>query len=172
MKKLNFYRRNSIVVVVVIAIAYLFVFLLLPVTIDNTSVPTLVNGITTSMSIIIGFGGAMTGIVFRGDINKGDSEAKKTYLYVLGLFIIPLIYPWGAYLALTTRQFEFAVKYSFGGYLVALLVIIMVYILIARRWDLEEGEKSEKKESEMAESDKPKPEGNKYKTVNAFVDVS
>lgn len=127
-------------------------FLLLPVTIEDASVPTLVNGIITSMSIIIGFGGAVTGIVFRGDIDKGDSKAKIAFFYALGLFIIALVYPWGAYLALATKQFAFAVKYSFGGYLVALFAIITVYILIAKRWDLEkvEPDKANQRQSETS----------------------
>ena len=131
--------------------AYLFVLFFLPLTIDKTSIPTLVNGITTSLSIIVGFGAAVTGIVFRGDVEKGDAKARKDYFFSLGLFILALVYPWGSYLALATGQFELAVKYSFFGYLIALLAIITVYILTARRWELEKEEKSEKTEPKKAE---------------------
>jgi hypothetical protein len=67
------YKRYYIISVVFVVV-YLFVFLLLPVTISDSNIPTLGNGITTSISIIVGFGGAVTGIIFRGDIEKGDSK--------------------------------------------------------------------------------------------------
>jgi hypothetical protein len=135
MKTLDIYQRYLILVLFVIIVAYLFVFLFLPVTIDDISVPTLVNGITTSMSIVVALGGVVVGIVFRSDIEKGDSEAKKFYFTVLGLFIVALVYPWGSYILLASKQFPFAVKYSFGGYLIALLAIIWVYIYAAKRLD-------------------------------------
>jgi small-conductance mechanosensitive channel len=134
-KKLNSFQLSLLIFVVAIIVAYVFVLFLLPVTIDDTNVPTLVNGITTSMSIVVALGGAVVGIMFRSDIEKGDSEAKKFYFTALGLFIIALVYPWGSYLALTTKQFSFAVKYSFFGYLIALLVMVTVYAYTAKRWD-------------------------------------
>jgi hypothetical protein len=121
-------------------VAYLFVFFLLPVTIDDTIVPTLVNGITTSMSIVIALGGVVIGVVFRSDIEKGDFETKKFYFTVLGLFIVALVYPFGSYILLATEQFPSAFKYSLCGYLVALLTIIWVYLYAARRLDRWNGE--------------------------------
>jgi amino acid permease len=151
MKKLDIYQRNFIIAAVVIIVVYLIVLFFLPVTIDNTSVPTLVNGITTSMSIIMGIGGAVTGFVFRGDIEKGDYKAKELYFTVLGLLMFALVYPWGAYLWLAIKQFELAVKYSFFGYLIALLALITIYILTAKRWNLEKEDKSEETKPEKTE---------------------
>lgn len=60
------------------------------------------------------------------------------------------MYPWGSYLALATKQFWFAVKYSLGGYLVALLDLIIVYLYTAKRWNIEK--------EKQPESGKPNPE--------------
>jgi len=149
-RKLSIFQRNAIIVTCVIALVYLFVFLFLNVTIEDASVPTLVNGITTSMSIVVALGGAMIGILFRGNMDNADPEAKKAYFFVMGLFIFPLVYPLGSYLALATNQLWFAVKYSLGGYLVALLDLIIVYLYTAKRWDFEN--------EKQPESGKPTPE--------------
>ena len=140
--------------------AYLFIVLLLPVTIDEASVPTLVNGITASMSIAVGLGAAILGIVFRADIEKGDFETRRTFFWALGLFIIALVYPWGSYVALGNKGFQFAVRYSLGGYIIALLGIIVVYILTAKRWEFDRKERAnvEPNKSEETEQEKLKRE--------------
>jgi hypothetical protein len=169
MRKLNVYDWYFIAIAIVFAVAYPVVLFMLPVAVDST-VPTLVNGITTSMSIIIGLGGAVIGIVFRGDIEKGDSKARRIYFYALSLLIIPLIYPWGSYISLAagTSWYVFAVRYSLDGYLVALLAIMIVYLLTARRWYLEKEEKTEsdKPESAKTAQEKKKPEEAETTDVN------
>lgn len=159
----KYYKYCFIFVTVAIMVAYVVMWLFLPVTIDNTSVPTLVNGITTSMSIIIGFGGVVMAFVFRGEIEKGNFKAKKLYFAVLCFFILPLIYLWVAYIWLSTKQFEFAVKYSFGGYLVALWALLLAFLVIARKWDLEKEEKSEKTSEKTEQENTEETEQEKLK---------
>jgi amino acid permease len=114
------------------------------------------------MSIIVALGGAVTGIVFRRDIEKGDDSAKRIYLVALALFAIALVYPWGSYLALTVKNFDFALRYSFGGYLIALLAFVTVYIVIQRKWNLDKEGKMDyervTQESEETEQEKLKRE--------------
>ena len=140
----------------VIIPAYLFVVLFLPVPIDHSSIPTLVNGVTTSMSIVVGLGAAVIGIVFRADIEKGDYETRKTFFAALGLFIIALIYPFGSYMSLANNGFEFALRYSLGGYLIAILGIVTVYVLTAKKWESEKEEKAEKIELQKDETEQEK----------------
>jgi hypothetical protein len=149
-----------IIATIVLVASYLLIVLLLPVTIADSNVPTIVNGITASMSIAVGLGAALIGIVFRADIEKGDNETRKTFLTVLGIFIIALIYPWGSYVALANKGFPFAVRYSLGGYIIALIGITVVYILTAKRWGLEgkETANTEQYKSEESEQEKLKRE--------------
>jgi len=126
--------QRYVVVSIVFAVVYVLVLLFLPVDIDNASVPTIINGITTSTSIVIGLGGATMGVVLRGDIEKGDHHARKTYLYILGFFIASLLYPLWSYVFLITKDFVFAIRYSLDGYLFALLVLIIAWLHVAKRW--------------------------------------
>jgi amino acid transporter len=145
-----------IIAAIVLLAAYLFIVLFLPVTSEDSSIPTLVNGITASMSIAVGLGAALLGIVFRADIEKGDYETRKTFFWALGFFIIALVYPWGSYVALANNGFQFAVRYSLGGYIIALLGIIVVYILTAKRWAIEREEKAHTKPDKSEESEQEK----------------
>jgi hypothetical protein len=158
MNKLDIYQRYLIVFMIVAFIAYFVILFFFPITIDRNYMPTFVNGITTSISIITGLGGAVIGIVFRGDIDKGDSKARKSYFFAFSVLILPLIYPWGSYIALATDQFELAVRYSLDGYLVALLVIVAVYLLTARTWYSGKKEESEKTDSANPEPTKSEQE--------------
>lgn len=176
MRKLNVYDKYLVALVVFLAITYPLILYFFPVVTDST-VPTLVNGITTSMSIILALGGAVIGIVFRHDIEKDDARAKRTYIYILGLFLIILLYPWGSYLFLAqgingyvfgTNAYGFALKYSLCGYLVALFAIMIVYVITARKWHLEE---EKQPESGRSNSEESKTE-EKSKNVNVFVNVN
>ena len=143
-KKLTPFQRQMRNWAIFIFIVYVIIFLFLPVTIDDTAIPTLVNGITASISIIVGFSGAISGVVFHKELENEDSKGKKFYLLILGLFIIALIYPFGAYLSLSSKQFVIAVKYSFGGYLIALLAIMTVFNYAGKKWDVNYSEKLDK----------------------------
>ena len=158
--------------VIVLCLVVLF---FLPVTISSDAVPTLVNGITTSMSIIIGLGATVIGVFFHNSTEKNDSEAKRAYIYALSLFILLLIYPWGSYIALANSEFLFAFRYSLNGYLVALSALVIVYYCTARRWNFGKAEKLKKIEPDKSESDKPESENrppDQIKNVNVSVNVS
>src|SRR4030066_1879608 len=121
------YQRLGISVVIIFSVLYVGEILFFPVNIDSSFIPTLVNGVTTSISIIVGLGGAVTGFVFRKDIDSRDFRGRRAYYYALGLFLFPLVYPWGSYLflALGIAGLDvFALKYSFGGYLLAMMALL------------------------------------------------
>jgi len=158
------YRRTIIIIVFIFIGLYLIMFFLFPITIKDVYVPNLVNGITTSISIIIGFGGAISGIVFRSYIEKGNLKVRKTYIYLVSFFLLSLVYPFGAYIFLTTNNFDLAIRYSFCGYLFALLSLFILLIFIGVIWDLEKEEKPERAESDKLKSERTK-ETEQNKTV-------
>jgi len=147
MGKMNTYQRYAIIVAVAFVAIYFVVLFFFPIGIDSGYIPTLINGVTTSIGIIVGIGGATMGLAFRRDIEKGDFRGRKVYMYALFLFLFALLYPWGSYLFLAlgiTGLDVFALRYSLGGYLMAMMALLEAFLLIARRWDNErEHEKSE-----------------------------
>lgn len=59
------FRASYIGISIAVFVATLWAAILLNVGIDEQAVPTLVNGITSSMSIVVGFCGAIVGIMFQ-----------------------------------------------------------------------------------------------------------
>jgi hypothetical protein len=116
------------------------------------TVPTVINGIITSASVVIGFSGSVIGILFR-DFFKEDRKARTFFILVIFLFAFAFLYPWGAYIWLTTGFFEFALKWAILEFLISLYLFIMIMVFSLGKLNLEEKEKSEK-----TESDKPRPE--------------
>jgi hypothetical protein len=108
------------------------------VNIDNASIPTIVNGVTASTSITVGFGAATIGLAFRFDKENEDAKTRKTYYLSIAMFLLPLVYPLGSYMALTSNEFSFALKYSFDGFLVALWAIVAVFTIIGKSWKIDE----------------------------------
>jgi hypothetical protein len=123
---------------VAIVFFIIIIVVLLPVNVQVESIPAIVNGITTSTSIVIGFGGTTIGLAFRGEKDIDSPKAKKMYYYLISLLILPLVYPLGSYTSLAQNQAQLALKLSLGGFLVAFWAIITVYVLIGKRWDINE----------------------------------
>lgn len=104
-----------------------------PTKIAAQTVPTLVNGIATITSIIAAFGGVMLGIMFR-DVSKSGQEAKRTFFSLIGYFLIAIGFLFGAYCFLVSGFFEWAVRCSIGGFLIALAGILLLYLAKAEEW--------------------------------------
>jgi cbb3-type cytochrome oxidase subunit 3 len=62
---------------------------------------TLVNGITALTSVIVGFSGAVIGIMFREANEKRDNEARMFLFKAIILWIIPFVMLWTTYYFLT-----------------------------------------------------------------------
>jgi hypothetical protein len=175
------YDKFLYILIALLAIFYPILLIKFPV-VSDTTVPTLVNGITTSLSIIFAFGAGIVGFVFRHDIERGDSEARNTYLIILMIFFVLLVYPWGAYCFLAqgidrsiygVNAYNFALRYALCGYFVGMFALAEVYLLTARKWYREEKKQLDKNEPEEGPA---KPDENKTKekskNVNVFVSVS
>jgi hypothetical protein len=115
-------------------IASMFLILLFPwisqVAIDNAF--TLVNGLTTSISIIIGFGITLVGIMFK-ELPVDNSEIRYNYFQIAGYFLIPATEIIISYLLLGYGAIEFSIKTSISGFLTALLLVIGTFFGILRK---------------------------------------
>lgn len=103
--------------------------------ISTQTVPTIINGVTTATSIIIGFSGALVGLVAR-EILKNDEKDRKMREYMIGtlLFLFPIILliDFGAYFNLLIGGYGFmvAIQWVLSGFLLALLLLVGIFILI------------------------------------------
>jgi len=99
----------------------------LDIKIESSLIPTLVNGITSSLSVITGFMGAFVGIMFR-EIRKKDKKARNFYFWVMVLFAVPLNFLWTTYFFLTVGWSENAVKYALSGLILTLYMFFAVIL--------------------------------------------
>jgi hypothetical protein len=93
---------------------------------------TLVNGLTASLSILVAFGGAINGIMFK-DLTKDDKVFRSKYFEAIGFLIIPPVEALLAYIFLASGIPDYAIKTSVAGLLTAILVVLAFYLLIARK---------------------------------------
>jgi hypothetical protein len=94
--------------------------------------PTFINGLTTSTSIVVAFGGAVNGFMFREIVEGRDLEFRRRYFEGIGFFIVPPMEAWASYSFLAFGSTEFAVKLSLIGFLTAMLVLVTFYLFISR----------------------------------------
>jgi hypothetical protein len=123
------------------------------------TVPTLINGITAVTSIIIGFSGAMVGLVYREDFTK-DKKVKKRLLALAFYSVVPLTILLLVYHSLTFGAFEFAMKWALFALILALADFVISMLAIFYRLD-----KQSKPESESKENQSPIPEHANEKSI-------
>jgi hypothetical protein len=97
---------------------------------------SIINGLTTSTSIVVAFGGVMNGLMFR-ELTESNSQFRRKYFEAIGLFLIPFVLILIVYLLLAlgssySLALEYALKFSISGFLLAFLITFSFYILIAR----------------------------------------
>ena len=100
------------------------------------TVPTVINGVTTVTSIVVGFSATLVGIVAH-EILGHDERDERVRKYMIGgiLFLFPsiLLLDFGAYLNLLVggaSGFMTAIIYVLDGFLLALLVLVGIFISI------------------------------------------
>ena len=93
------------------------------------TVPTIINGISTVTSIIIGFSGAIIGLVYREDFKK--SKIVKVFLLLIAFFsIFPVSLLIAVYSALFYGALEYALKFALIALYVALFDFTITMIII------------------------------------------
>jgi hypothetical protein len=94
-----------------------------------TNAFTLVNGLTTSLSIIVALAVALSGLMIR-ELTEGSAHLKSKYFELMGIFLIPPVEAVLAYVFLASGNYDWAVKTSIAGFLTALLLAIGFYLQI------------------------------------------
>lgn len=120
-------------------------------------VPALINGITASLSVIVGFCGTIIGIMFR-DVKEDDHKTRNFYVLAMGVLLLPtsLLFSTYYYLTLGESWFEMSVRTGLSGLISAFFVFITIVLYTVRRFDAATKKQSEKAEPVKAETDKPK----------------
>jgi hypothetical protein len=106
------------------------IFLLNP-TIDVQYVPTLVNGLTSSTSVIVGLSGVIIGIMFR-EIGEGNPRAKGGLVSSIFVLALPIALLWTTYAMLTMGEYESAIKFGLSGLIFALYLFLSLIIFVAK----------------------------------------
>lgn len=123
------FRASYIGISIAVFVATLWAAILLNVGIDEQAVPTLVNGITSSMSIVVGFCGAIVGIMFR-EIGT-NPKTKRNLLISLIALMAPITFLWTTYSFLAMGFYSLAVRYSLSGLILTLYIFIMLLVFVA-----------------------------------------
>lgn len=137
------------------------------------TIPTVINGITAVTSIIIGFSGAIIGIVYREDFNK-DKKVKIGLLGIAFYSAVPLTMLLVVYHALIRGAVEFASIFALNALILAFVFFILAMLSIFYRLSLHDETLSgdaEKKKEPDDKSDTPKT-NEPEKNVNVFVNVT
>jgi len=98
------------------------------------SIPTIVNGITTSTNIIMAFSVALSGILI-GYFFKNNNRERDFVLIVLSDFSFPMIFQFFSYYSIALGQgfFEIAFKWALVAFLYSLLFLIIIFIFALYR---------------------------------------
>lgn len=120
------------------------------------NIPTIINGITTSTSIIVAFSGVVIG--FMRGLFQSDKKAKTAFFTVLFAFAYIFMYLFGVYTFLATGGVDLALRWSLGGLLLSLLIFILAMLSGYYRMGMLEERESEKMEPEETEQEKLKRE--------------
>ena len=116
------------------------------ISIETHHIPTIINGITTSIALIVGFNlTALTILISK--LSEYYSETTRT-IDCAFLFGIPIVMVMSAYLALMTVEYQLALKLAFTGLTTAFLILFPSLIFF--------GKKLRRKEREL-EKTKQKP---------------
>jgi len=129
------------------------------------NIPTLINGITTSTSIIVAFSGAVIGFMVR-DFFPSDKKAKIAFFGVMFSFAYVFMYLFWVYVFLATGGVDLALRWSLDGLLISLLIFVLAMLLGHYRLDKTKSDKTEPDEKEP-EKNEPKPD--QSKNVNVVV---
>ena len=132
-----------------VLVAGIFVFALvyneylMQTKIDVAYISTVINGITASTSIVLGFAGIILGLLYR-EIFKNDEEAKTFLFGIAVIFSIPIFYLYSVYLFLATGNFNLSIRTAFTGLIIASFAFIAMILFTAYRISAKEENKKQK----------------------------
>jgi hypothetical protein len=165
-KSMDRFRIYYYVLSFVSLVVAVWIGFFLDIKIETQYIPTLVNGITSSLSVIVGFTGATIGIMLR-EIEKHDKKAKEFYFRTLALLMLPLTLLWTTYTFLTVDMPQLSVNAALSGLISALYVFIMVIVFTVKNMTAD----LEKKDTQEASSpNEDKKDISKEKTVKVKIE--
>jgi hypothetical protein len=103
----------------------------LQVRLSESYIPTLINGIATSTSLVIGIFIALLGIMLRSSIERKDSASIEFYLTGMVVLILPVAWLWSTYIFLVQGNLTFAVTYALDAFISELFVLIVIVVYTA-----------------------------------------
>ena len=113
------------------------------------NIPTLINGITTSTSIIVAFSGGIIAYMLR-ELFPNDRKAKIAFFGISVSFIYIFSYLFWVYIFLATGVVDTALRWSLDGLLLSMLIFVGTVLLGYYRLDNAQEKKPEKPASEEA----------------------
>ncbi len=136
---MNTFKLYLYVLSIVVFVTVIWTTVFLNINVNDQYAFTLVNGITASTSVIVGFSGTILGIMYREATEKRDSEARMFFFFAIAVLMIPLIMLWTTYCLLVMGGIwiSIAVKYGLSGLIMAFYVFNAVVIFIAKRLSVE-----------------------------------
>ena len=145
-------KHASFLIIVAVCIAslvYLAVYInfWLPVNFDYSSnstsietklsvqsVPTVINGIIASTSVIVGFSGVFMGLMYR-EVNKKNEIAGEVVLAFSIIFILPIWNEFNAFRAFAiggTYFLEYGFKSALSGFVSSVFTLFLVVLLVSK----------------------------------------
>jgi hypothetical protein len=108
--------------------------------IDVAYVSTVINGITASTSIVLGFAGLILGLLYR-EVFKKNEEAKAFLLGMAFVFSIPIVYLYTVYFYLVTDNFDSSIRTAFTGLIIASFAFVTMILYTAYKISTKEEKK-------------------------------
>lgn len=125
--------------VVLFAVAFIAIFQ--ETHIEPQNIPAVVNGLTSSLSIVIGFSGAIIGILYR-EIGEANREAKNSLFAAIVVLIIPVFLLLTTYNFLILGMYSLALKYGFISLILTLYIFVALILYAVRILRIEQMEKT------------------------------
>jgi len=124
---------------IAVFVAMIWVGISLNINVNDQHVFTLVNGITASTSVIVGFSGTIIGIMFHEAKEKRDNKTRMFLFKAIASLMIPLIMLWTTYcfLVMGGMWTSVAVKWGLDGLIMAFYVFSIVVIFIREQLNIE-----------------------------------
>ncbi len=144
-------RRNVYIISIVFLFSAIWSGFFLNINIEPQATPTLVNGLTTSLSIIVGFTGTIAGLFFREEKNK--RKGKIFFAAAIVIVMVPIGTLWGTYIYLAqgVDMYQFAVKSALSGLSTAMFGFTFVVIYGLTNFANDEENRKKKKANKKVE---------------------
>ena len=120
--------KLTIIFWLILTLSFLGSIRITPISLETQFIPTIVNGITSSISIIVAF--TLTAIAIS--ISKSFKLAQKeSHIFtVLFSLTIPIVMVLLAYLQLMQANFYLALRYAMAGLVISVCVLVVILVFV------------------------------------------